>query len=100
MTGSAGGAGTTVGVVAGVGGGINTGAISLCFTAGSDVVVDVSLSDTAGVPTALSVALDSSAGSGADVEVVGCAGRSRTSKSLAPSRLSFQGKLSPGSPNA
>jgi hypothetical protein len=106
MTGSGGGAGAVAGVGAGVGGGINTAATSLCPTARGAIVIDVTLLATAGLSTAASTGLaisvgevSAGAGANADAGAAGCAGVSGMRKSLAPRRLSFQGKFRRGSPN-
>ena len=104
-TGSGGGAGAVAGVGAGVRGVIDTEVTSLGPTAGDDTVIAVTSLATAGLSTAASPTLavfvgKISAGAGADADAMGCAGASKMRKSLASWRLSFQGKLRPGSPNA
>jgi hypothetical protein len=102
MAGSGGGAGAIVGVGAGVGSGGTTAAASLCPTAGDDIGIDGTSLATAGFSNGASTAFGISGGAvpaGAGADAVGRAGASRTCKSSAPRRLSFQGKFSPGSPN-
>jgi hypothetical protein len=108
MTGAGGGAGAVAGAGAGVGSGIDTAGTSVCPTAGADIGIDVTSRATAGGATGLSSALvirvsEVAAGTGTDAGAgagaVGCAGASRMRKSLAPRRLSFQGKSRPGRPN-
>jgi hypothetical protein len=106
MSGSGGGTGAVAGAGAGVGGGINAAVASPGPTAGDDLVIDVTLLATAGLSTVVSTALaisvgeiSAGAGGSADAGNAGCAGASRMRNSLAPKRLSFQGKFRPGSPN-
>jgi hypothetical protein len=106
VSGSGGATGAVAGAGAGVGGGINTAVTSPGPAAGDDRGIDVTLLATAGLSTVVSTALaiavgeiSAGAGGSADAGAAGCAGASRTRNSLAPKRLSFQGKFRPGSPN-